>query len=39
MRKFGNKHQNNTRVWAKTVRHESTYIILSYLVLHDKANQ
>ena len=24
----GNKHQNNTRVSAETVRHESTYIIL-----------
>ena len=31
----GNKHQNNTRVSAKTVRHESTYIIL-FLIWHNE---
>ena len=30
--KEGNKDQNNTRVSAKTIRHESTYIIY---FLHD----
>ena len=29
----GNKHQNNTRVSAETVRHKSTYIIL-FLTRH-----
>ena len=32
----GNKHQNNTRVSAETVRHESTYIIL-YLTRHNES--
>ena len=32
----GNKHQNNTRVSAETVRHESTYIIL-FLTRHNKS--
>ena len=32
----GNKHQNNTRASAETVRHESTYIILS-LTLHNES--
>ena len=31
----GNKHQNDTRVNAETVRHESTYIIL-FLARHNK---
>ena len=30
----GNKYQNNTRVGAETVRHESTYIIL-FLTRHN----
>ena len=33
--KEGNKHKNNTRVGAETVRHESTYIIL-FLTWHNK---
>ena len=32
----GNKHQNNTRVSAETVRHESTYIIL-FLTRHNES--
>ena len=32
----GNKHQNNTRVSAETVHHESTYIIL-FLTRHDES--
>ena len=32
----GNKHQNNTRVSAETVRHESTNIIL-FLARHNKS--
>ena len=32
----GNKHQNNTRVSAKTVRHKSTYIIL-FLTRHNES--
>ena len=32
----GYKHQNNTRVSAETVRHESTYIIL-FLTRHDES--
>ena len=32
----GNKHQNNTRVSAETVRHESTHIIL-FLSRHDES--
>ena len=31
-----NKHQNNTRVSAETVRHESTYII-SFLTRHNES--
>ena len=31
----GNKHQNNTRVRAETVRHESTYIL--FLTRHSKS--
>ena len=31
-----NKHQNNTRVSAEAVRHESTYIIL-FLTLHKES--
>ena len=31
----GNKHQNNTRVSAETVRHSSTYIIL-FLTWHNE---
>ena len=31
----GNKHQNNTRVSAETVRHKSTYIIL-FLIWHNE---
>ena len=32
----GNKYQNNTRVSAETVRHESTYIIL-FLTRHNES--
>ena len=32
----GNKYQNNTRVRAETVRHESTYIIL-FLTRHNES--
>ena len=32
----GNKHQNNTRVSAETVHHESTYIIL-FLTRHNES--
>ena len=32
----GNKHHNNTRVSAETVRHESTYIIL-FLTRHNES--
>ena len=32
----GNKHQNNTRVSAQTVRHKSTYIIL-FLTWHNES--
>ena len=32
----GNKHKNNTRVNAETVRHESTYIIL-FLARHNES--
>ena len=32
----GNKYQNNTRVSAETVRHESTYIIL-FLTRHSES--
>ena len=32
----GNKHQNNTRVVAQTVRHESTYII-AFLIWHNES--
>ena len=32
----GNKHQNNTRLIAETVRHESTYIIL-FLTRHNES--
>ena len=32
----GNKHQNNTRVSASTIRHESTYIVL-FLARHDES--
>ena len=34
--KWGNKHQNNTRVSAKTVRHETTYIII-FLIRHNES--
>ena len=34
----GNKHQNNTRVSAETVRHESTYIILFLTRLNESIN-
>ena len=32
----GNKHHNNTRVSAETVRHESTYVI-SFLTRHNES--
>ena len=31
-----NKHQNNTRMGAETIRHESTHT--SFYFLHDKTN-
>ena len=34
---FGNKHQNNTRVGAETVRYESTSYIISSLTRHNEA--
>ena len=34
----GNKHKNNTRVSAETVRHESTYIILFHARHNESKN-
>ena len=33
----GNKHQNNTRVSAETVRHECKYIILFLITRHKES--